>query len=517
MKNKDNLNDDIYIIKEYNITKEKDIYNLRIEIDNETIYFKIKNLNESIDYIYKNKLNVTTFINKLELNLNKYSDYELIMKFFDKIYNKNNIIIDEINDDNINLKIKYTLLYEEAEFEIKLYKEYMNINDKFNIMYNQLKLIKNNDNNLKLNNKNLEIEEMRKEINELKRNINKITDINLNDNIINEIINKKVNTIINQYNNEIKDKDKKIIELNNKLEKQKNEINNKNKEIELINQKLEEMNNKLQDYQNKNLDNNINEQFLNNKIKVEKENIIKNCNKQYEELNEKIKNKADINELYNLLKTNEKNKRPNFQIMNEIENLKYITNNSKYEYAELLEIFISNKDDKEYIIFSNIINNNLDIFSLIDNKKIISLEGHKSRIFAIRYFINIKNKNEYLISTDKSGTLIVWDITNNYNIYIHTNYRSTIIKSQSPQQQKDPSKMEPYERADYYGEQLYQKINEIPDFKNFNNYFGKIVGIFLDLEDQVIEKLLKDDKYFRLTVQETIELLIEYKNKNQFK
>jgi len=333
----------------------------------------------------------------------------------------------------------------------------------------------------------------------------------------NTFINKKVDTIINQYNNEIKDKDKKIIELNTKLEKQENEINNKNKEIELINQKLEEMNNKLQDYQNKNLDNNINEQFLNNKIKVEKENIINNCNKQYEELKEKIKNKADINELYNLLKSNEMNKRTNFQIMNEIQNLKYITNNSKYEYAELLEIFISNKDDKEYIIFSNIINNNLDIFSLIDNKKIISLEGHKSRIFAIRYFINIKNKNEYLISTDKSGILIAWDLTNNYNIYIHTNYRSTIIKSQSPQQQKDSSKMEPYERADYYGEQLYQKINEIPDFKNFNNYFGKIVGIFLDLEDQVIEKLLKDDKYFRLMVQETIELLIEYKNKNQFK
>ena len=203
MKNKDNLNDDIYIIKEYNITKEKEIYNLRIEIDNETIYFKIKSLNESIDYIYKNKLKLTSFINKLELNLNKYSDYELIMKFFDKIYNKNNIIIDEINDDNINLKIKYTLLYEEAEFEIKLYKEYMNINDKFNIMYNQLKLIKNNDNNLILYNKNLEIEKMRKEINELKKNINKITDINLNDNIINEIINKKVDTIINQYNNEI--------------------------------------------------------------------------------------------------------------------------------------------------------------------------------------------------------------------------------------------------------------------------------------------------------------------------
>ena len=46
-------------------------------------------------------------------------------------------------------------------------------------------------------------------------------------------------------------------------------------------------------------------------------------------------------------------------------------------------------------------------------------------------------------------------------------------------------------------------------FTNYASYFSKIVGIFLDLEDNIIEKLLKDDKYFQEQVEETIHLLSE--------
>ena len=144
--NNENLNDAYIIHREYNIKKEKEIYNLRIEMDYINIYFKLKKLNESIDYIYKNKFKISSFINILELNQNKYSISELILIIFDKLYNKNSIIIDDINEDNINLKIKYSILYDDIEKEIQLYKEYMNINDKINIMYNQLKLVNNNYN-----------------------------------------------------------------------------------------------------------------------------------------------------------------------------------------------------------------------------------------------------------------------------------------------------------------------------------------------------------------------------------
>ena len=83
----------------------------------------------------------------------------------------------------------------------------------------------------------------------------------------------------------------------------------------------------------------------------------------------------------------------------------------------MFEVFISYKDNKEYLISPN--NNfNLDIFTLLDNKKIKSLQGHKKKVRTIRYFINKNqnNYNEYLISGDDNKIVIIWDITNNYNI-----------------------------------------------------------------------------------------------------
>ena len=96
----------------------------------------------------------------------------------------------------------------------------------------------------------------------------------------------------------------------------------------------------------------------------------------------------------------------------------------------MFEVFICYKDNKEYIISPNNNNYNLDIFNLLDNKKILSLEGHKNDIRTIRYFINKNNHkiNEYLISGDNSKIVIIWDITNNYNIkyQIDTKYGEEI-------------------------------------------------------------------------------------------
>lgn len=75
-----------------------------------------------------------------------------------------------------------------------------------------------------------------------------------------------------------------------------------------------------------------------------------------------------------------------------------------------------------------------------------------------------------------------------------------------PQQQRPVA---PNTRADYYGEQLFQKISTTPKFQQYNVYFSKIVGIFLDLEDPVLEKLISDDNYFQQQVMETLKLLNE--------
>ena len=105
-------------------------------------------------------------------------------------------------------------------------------------------------------------------------------------------------------------------------------------------------------------------------------------------------------------------------------NLKYKCdiNNHIYDSRgknDRFEVFKSYKDNKVYIASPNE-RNNIDIISLINNKIIISLSNHKYFIETIKYSINNKNNNEYLISGDFC-TIIIWDISNKYKI-IHKIY-----------------------------------------------------------------------------------------------
>ena len=69
--------------------------------------------------------------------------------------------------------------------------------------------------------------------------------------------------------------------------------------------------------------------------------------------------------------------------------------------------------------------------------------------------------------------------------------------------------MDPATKRDFYGERLYSKISSKPAYATMNEMFSKIVGIFLDLEEPVIERLIKDDQYFDFQVKETLRLLAE--------
>ena len=113
-------------------------------------------------------------------------------------------------------------------------------------------------------------------------------------------------------------------------------------------------------------------------------------------------------------------------------NLKYkidlVDNNDIHGNNDIFEVFISYKDNMEYIVSPNSQKHNLDIYSLLNNKKILSLQGHKKSITSVRYFFNNKDYNEYLISADNNSLVIIWDITNNYNIkyQIFTQYKKKI-------------------------------------------------------------------------------------------
>ena len=116
--------------------------------------------------------------------------------------------------------------------------------------------------------------------------------------------------------------------------------------------------------------------MYNNKI-IE---INENINNKYNELKEQIN--------YNI------NKIKNYKYKKEPQNLKFkydITNtNCIGGWNDMFEVFICYKDNKEYIISPNSNNYNLDIFNLLDNKKILSLKGHKNKIYTIRYFTKYK-------------------------------------------------------------------------------------------------------------------------------
>jgi WD40 repeat protein len=173
----------------------------------------------------------------------------------------------------------------------------------------------------------------------------------------------------------------------------------------------------------KNIDNN-NVNKMNNNIfndEINKNEIIINNEYQEKEINlEKINNNKEYE------------KKINYEFVKDPKNLKYksdlISSNSDSGYNDIFEIYISYKDNQEYIVSPNCKNFNLNIFNLRNNQKILSLQKHENSIRTIRYFINNKNKNEYLISADSNQKVIIWDITNNYNIkyIIDTKYASDI-------------------------------------------------------------------------------------------
>jgi hypothetical protein len=59
-------------------------------------------------------------------------------------------------------------------------------------------------------------------------------------------------------------------------------------------------------------------------------------------------------------------------------------------------------------------------------------------------------------------------------------------------------------RRDFFGERLFSKISTNVQFGKISDFYSKIVGIFLDLQDHVIERLLQDDQYFVQQVSETV-------------
>ena len=168
-----------------------------------------------------------------------------------------------------------------------------------------------------------------------------------------------------------------------------------------------------------------------NHIDIHNKNIMNEINRINNESN--IYNKIKyILELFDQNYTKDYLEKINYKFNSNPDNLKFkldvIKSNDYYGINDIFEIFISYKDNKEYIVSKNFDNFNLDIIRLSDNKIINSLKGHKDHIISVRYFINNKNHKEYLVSSDVEKKVIIWNITKNYKIKkkIKTKYLNDI-------------------------------------------------------------------------------------------
>ena len=133
----DCIDEENYISKEFKIKKGKDIYNLRIEIDQKYINLILKTLNNSFNYFYRNKVKITKLIDELQLDQKFKTDICLLLKIFENIYRENKIIIKIKDKNNINIEFDNS---NNIKIEINLIKENLTIDEKLNLLYNEIRL-----------------------------------------------------------------------------------------------------------------------------------------------------------------------------------------------------------------------------------------------------------------------------------------------------------------------------------------------------------------------------------------
>ena len=142
----------------------------------------------------------------------------------------------------------------------------------------------------------------------------------------------------------------------------------------------------------------------------------------------------------------------------------------------------------------------------------MQLKGHKLDIFFVKYYINNKNNNEYLLTIEGGNTIFVWDINDKYKIIIknrntddHTLFSCLLV---FPKNYKDNFLVVP--PIDCFDE-IGIKIISIENGKMVRNiityFYPYLLSWYNEKDSQnyiiqlngekiIINNLLKDDKYF---------------------
>ena len=199
--------------KKHELKIGEEIYSLLLEIySDNNIYFKLRKTNNSSFYHYMNKFNYNDITQLFLLQKEHYKDMQKIFHFFDLALTKKKIKL-EYNEEKrlMILKLNKILDFDEIECKIELKETKISKDEMFNLLYEEINGIKNNNKgNLenieiinKLTNKILEhenrIKNLEDEIKILKEEIQKI-----------KIMKKEVNKIENNNLNEINESNERI-------------------------------------------------------------------------------------------------------------------------------------------------------------------------------------------------------------------------------------------------------------------------------------------------------------------
>ena len=99
-------------------------------------------------------------------------------------------------------------------------------------------------------------------------------------------------------------------------------------------------------------------------------------------------------------------------------------------FSDRLEVFTYTKDNNQYIITPGVNTYLIYIIRISDNQIFKSLKGHDECISVLNYYHNEKKLNEdYILSVDIKGIVIIWDVNSNFNIKFKINTNEYVIYS----------------------------------------------------------------------------------------
>jgi len=162
-----NKNVNVVQKKEHLITIKNISYKLIIYIEDIYIHLKINESKNIPLYYYQNKYDYKTIIGKLHLDSRKYINLQNIFRLIDQAYLTNNMQF-SLDNNKINLNINLVTGNKINNYVLVLNKKKLEINEKFEIIFNEINNLKKENNSLL---KDYEFEKLQQLVNNLENKI----------------------------------------------------------------------------------------------------------------------------------------------------------------------------------------------------------------------------------------------------------------------------------------------------------------------------------------------------------